>query len=465
MRFNEFIEKQIKENSLIPLNELIDKITAKNEFNTDVLNNIINDQNYELLHIICTKPFKSNSFDLKLFYNLYINFKDIIENQRNLYINYKKQPKEFILLLYVYRINKKITEKNFFYIIQFILKKVDPYSFLNLFSFIADESLNNFVLSFIENKFSFKILSFFEKEDKKLLEIKSKIFIHYYDFQMVENCVDLITKNPSLVNHYDIQHLCAAFYLGLKRFNFNKDLNKIVILSYLIKKQDYEKFLKLLSLDIANLFDFKSFIKTNDDLSFSIQPIVDIEMENQLFIIYQNTILKYFDTIHTILHIELGMFFTLFHSKLNEEENDKILTILNKNLKNSFYSIDDYDLYNSFTYIPRFIHLSIINVQPVDLKQFLMNPMESIFLGISTTLCLDSESYPIFKESVNFDRFFRTLCYALEHSYTKDTELYKNCLIQHIYNLDHDLFTKLYNKYPNEVIIQHFYTKHLIKDF
>lgn len=465
MRFNEFIKKQIQENSSIPLDQIIERITDKNEFNIYVLRDIIHDQNYELLYTLYTKPFRNTYFDLELFYNTYLNFKDIILDHKKILNNYEQQSKEFLLVLHVLKINNKITEKNFFDIIQFILKKVDPYSFLKLVSFIGDESLNNFVISFIENKFSFKILSFFEKEDIKLLELKSKIFVKYYDFEMIDNCIDLIYKNPSLIIHNDIQHLCRGFCSSFKTFNFKHDINKIVILSYVIQKQYYEEFLSTLSLDIIDFFNLKEFIHVNEDYSFSITHLIDNEIENKLWIIYQNTILKDFNIIKKLTHIELGAFFSLFHDKLNNEQSNTILKILNKNAEESFFNMEDFDLYNSFTYIPIFIHLSILKNKPVNLKDFLINPMESIFLGTLTTLCLDSDSYPIFKESVNFDRFFRTLCYALEHSYTKDTELYKNCLIQHIYNLDYDLFTQLYNKYPNEATIQHFYTKHLIKDF
>lgn len=465
MQFNEFIQQQIKENSLIPLHQFVSQITLKSCFNTDILKLIIKNQDYDLLYILHTKPFKNYNFDLELFYNTYLQFKDIIKNQKKIFDHYKSQPKEFILSLYVYKINKTITEQTFFDIIQTILKKFDPYYFLQNCSLIGDEKLNNFVIDFIENKISFKLFSLFKKEDQELLELKSKIFVKYYDFEMIDNCIFLIHKNPSLIIHENIQHLCMGFCSSFKTFNFKHDINKIVILSYVIQKQYYKKFLSTLSLDIIDFFNLKEFIHVNEDYSFSITPLINNEIENKLWIIYQNTILKDFTIIKKLTHIELGSFFSLFHDKLNNEQSNTILTILNKNAEESFFDMEDFDLYNSFTYIPRFIHLSILKNKPVNLKDFLINPMESIFLGTLTTLCLDSDSYPIFKTAINFDRFFQTICYSIEHAYTKDTELYKNCLIQHIYNLDDSLFNQLYEKYPNEFMFELIHTKHLLKDF
>lgn len=266
MNFEQLIEKEIEYNKSLEIKNLLSNIFYENLFDKNFLKEIISNRDWNTLHILYTYPFKSTSFDFNIFNSIRIDFFDLIRNNHSILSKYSNHNIEFILALYFHRINKSIQKEQFFNIIQTILKAHDTISFLDKFSFICDDELINFILKIIENKIYSKFLKLFKQESYKISNLKLKIFENYYNKGMIEPCVSLLNSNYNLIFNNNFSLVNRLRFKN--KFKFNELLNQLVILSYLVTKNNCNLFLNYFTEELEEFFKITNSITEYKEGSF-----------------------------------------------------------------------------------------------------------------------------------------------------------------------------------------------------
>lgn len=459
MNFDQLIEKEIEHNKSLEIKSLLSNIFYENLFDKNFLKEIISNRDWNTLHILYTYPFKSTSFDFNIFNSIRIDFFDLIRNNHSILSKYSNHNIEFILALYFHRINKSIQKEQFFNIIQTILKAHDTISFLDKFSFICDDELNNFILKIIENKIYSKFLKLFKQESYKISNIKLKIFENYYNKGMIEPCVSLLNSNYNLI--FNNNHSLVNLIKFKNHSNFNNFLDQLVILSYLVTKDNCNSFLHNFTNELENIFRITNCITENEDGSFIAKPIISKDITSKLLTIYKNTELKYCLEKNNFYPASY-LFYCGLHQELSQEEDEKILNILVPYFNQLNLDIDDFSYFNNFLYLPCFLNLCISKNKTLDIKS-LLNSTDNSHIFHSICIFLNENTFNSFRTQFSDDKFTH-LCYSIfENCFTTDYLL--DLFVKQIFILDKETFLKLNKKFPDNLFIQQHYTKLMIDSF
>lgn len=413
--------------------------------------------------------FKSQNYNRNTFLHLRLSFFEIKDDFNKLQQNFKEYPRELILSIYYHYIKKNIDENELFVLIEHLIKNEDLYNFLYFFSFISHEKLNNFIIDKINNKFSNKLFSLF-KDDDKLFEIKSKLFVNYYNNNMIESCENLLKDTPRLAEHEALQHLGRQFTMQLKKFD-NNDFPKFIILSTFLDEKYYNSFFNKLLDYIPYYFDLNNYVFHDNAETTYFKPTFDSHIQEALILLYRNTYKKVIQFNNPIYFDAIIVLYCVCYELLTEDENNSLLAYLNPLFNEKLEHVDDYSnsesplSYHHYAY---FILLSLKQKNKVELNKIFSQTNYCSHFLFYTLSILSKENYRLISNYFNENFIIENIEVLFKKSYEyqdyKEPTFFYN-FFKHLYSLDFELFETLYYKNPNIPILEQIYIKNQIDTF
>lgn len=473
MNFNIIVEKKLNEYSKSTIQQL--DIILKHYPKSEIELNIIK-RDYLFLDVERLFIFKQKNYDNSVFYELRKKFMDEgLPNEECFFEVYKKNYVESILILYLFRFTKELSENKFWSYINYILKRSNLYYFLNMVTFIPDYELHSKILYLINHSLSKYFFSLIYIDKLNINNLKVKLFLEYFNHGMIESCELLLKKYPKLKYSDQIQFLCNT------TIHNQNCLNKFAILSNIIGKHFYSTFFTSFFNNSIKYNNSEEELKINENNMYLKK---DQNFKNILFYSYKNTISEFINNNKTT-NIDLDIFIQIYCYCYelfleDKEHNLKFLNFINTNISKGTIKIFKYKFYLS-DYLTNFIFLCIKQKYPMNISNILLNThgfpiieqkdheyIKSVFNVnlIKYILFFDNEDYQFF-QSIMKELFtkeaFDTYCFQVRKNDMNSSELEQ--LFIKLYHLDMDLFYSILLKYQNDPIIDKIHSKIQIDNF
>lgn len=497
--FNNQIEKQkkqveIEHHKYHPISHISLYFAEKpSEYNEYLRTILENKHNNNLFHYIeNTFLFKNQVYDKSFFISLKDQFIDnIIDNKESILSLYQSKPIELILASYFHYIQQNINQDVLLNIIKVIIENNNPVEFLTKFSFVSDYDMHYFVISFIEFKnqemnlhkntpttFFKNIYTYFLNFNKNTIpkSLFTDLFYVYLNNKMYEstklfadkfsnNFVDIRIKDSlDLITKDNINNDYYEKFIQLSFFDFNYSNH----LSF-ISENLTEDFFNLNKKNNSFLFF------TQKEKNFTFKFSTDIQLKNNLHIIYKNIILKKINSNKTLDSQEIKLLMQIYcisNNLFSKEEQIFILNYLNScssfqdiikqknNLNIVFLFFSFYNNCNYFEYILE-NNYEIIN-EIINVNYELLN--QKVYKILNKYSDLKSFTL-IFKNILEYFTFKYINNPYIEYSIA---ELRLNQILeenaQKIINIDIDLFQSLIDD-KNKIIFEEIYTQKMISNF
>lgn len=473
MNFNTIVEDKLIEYSKSTIHQL--DIMLKHYPKSEIELNIIK-REYLFLDVERLFIFKQKNYDNDVFYELKTEFMEHgLPNEECFFEVYKKNYVESILILYLFKLTKELSENKFWSYINYILKRSNLYVFLNMFTFIGDYELHSKILFLIDNRLSKYFFSLIYTDKLNINNLKAKLFLEYFNHGMIESCELILKKYPKLKYSDKIQFLCNT------TIHNQSSLNKFAILSNIIGKHLYSTF-------FTSFFNnAKKCHNIEEELNINKNNMVftnDQNLKNILFYSYKNTISEFINNDNTT-NIDLDIFIQIYCYCYDlfledKEHNLKFLNFINTNISKGTIKIFKYNFYLS-DYLANFTFLCIKQKYPINISNILLNThgfpilvqkdneyIKSVFNVnlIKYILFFDNEDYHFFQSIIQesftkeaFDKY----CLLLRIN-EMDSSEFEQLFIK-LYHLDMDVFYIILSEYHNDPIIDKIHSKIQINNF